>query len=97
MRYKKKPVEIEAEQFFPNKLPLPDGVETYIQEKIESPDGVKSSWNGWRIYTLEGWMEVRPLDWIITGVRGEKYPCKPDIFAETYEEVAEQNPGVKGK
>ena len=39
------------------------------------------------IVTLEGAMQANPGDWIITGVHGEKYPCKPDIFAETYEPV----------
>jgi len=38
-----------------------------------------------KIKTLEGTMVAEPGDWIITGVRGEQYPCKPDIFAETYE------------
>lgn len=39
------------------------------------------------IHTLEGDMVAEPGDWIITGVRGEVYPCKPDIFAATYEPV----------
>ena len=39
----------------------------------------------WFIGTLEGRMRVRPGDWVITGVNGERYPCKPDIFAKTYE------------
>jgi len=42
--------------------------------------------HGW-IDTLEGGHIVCPGDWIITGVAGEQYPCKPDIFAATYEEV----------
>lgn len=37
------------------------------------------------IGTLEGVLTARPGDWIITGVKGERYPCKPDIFAATYE------------
>lgn len=37
------------------------------------------------IKTPEGFHEVTPGDWIITGVKGERYPCKPDIFAATYE------------
>lgn len=41
------------------------------------------------IKTLEGDMKVSPGDWIITGVKGEKYACKPDIFEMTYEEVVE--------
>lgn len=36
------------------------------------------------IDTLEGKMKASPGDWIITGVNGEKYPCKPDIFKKTY-------------
>ena len=39
------------------------------------------------ISTLEGVMTAQPGDWIITGVNGEKYPCKPDIFEKTYEPV----------
>lgn len=41
------------------------------------------------IETLEGVMHAEPGDWIITGVNGEKYPCKPDIFEKTYEPVEE--------
>jgi len=39
------------------------------------------------IPTLEGYMTAEPGDWIITGVKGEQYPCKPDIFEATYEKV----------
>ena len=39
------------------------------------------------IETLEGVMHTEPGDWIITGVNGERYPCKPDIFEKTYEPV----------
>jgi len=39
------------------------------------------------IETLEGTMRAEKGDWIITGVQGERYPCKPDIFALTYEAV----------
>lgn len=40
-----------------------------------------------QIETLEGIMTASPGDWIITGVNGEQYPCKPDIFEKTYEPV----------
>ena len=46
--------------------------------------------HGW-IDTLEGGHTVCPGDWIITGVAGERYPCKPDIFEQTYEEVDSLN------
>ena len=39
------------------------------------------------IQTLEGVMKASPGDWIIRGVKGELYPCKPDVFEATYEEV----------
>ena len=39
------------------------------------------------IQTLEGPLRAAPGDWIITGLRGEQYPCKPDIFEKTYELV----------
>ena len=41
------------------------------------------------IETLEGKMHADPGDWIITGVNGEQYPCKPDIFEKTYEPVSD--------
>lgn len=41
------------------------------------------------IKTLEGTLEADVGDWIITGVNGEKYPCKPDIFQKTYEPIEE--------
>ena len=43
------------------------------------------------IVTLEGTMRADPGDWIITGVKGERYPCKPDIFAATYEPVEDSH------
>lgn len=42
-----------------------------------------------RIETLEGIMTASPGDYIITGVNGEQYPCKPDIFEKTYERVSD--------
>ena len=42
------------------------------------------------INTLEGKMLASPGDWIITGVNGEQYPCKPDIFQKTYDEMTNQ-------
>ena len=44
------------------------------------------------IHTLEGDVVGNEGDWLITGVAGEQYPCKPDIFEETYERVSENDP-----
>ena len=43
-----------------------------------------------RVRTLNGWVEVTPPEYVIVGVAGEVYPCKPDIFEETYELVPER-------
>lgn len=79
VKFRKKPIVVEAEQWFPGSV---------IDEvKLKDPIGPV-----WYIETLEGKMRVSPGDWIITGVIGEKYSCKPDIFAATYEEVGEEKP-----
>lgn len=44
------------------------------------------------IQTLEGVMHAAPGDWIITGIRGEQYPCKPDVFERTYERADKNLP-----
>ena len=105
--YRKKPVVIQAHQWFKNGDHPDDGNETfadgeYAGEKYEGrvvryfrrPDvpgtrqcsacGETFHVHGW-IDTLEGGHIVCPGDWIITGVAGERYPCKPRIFAATYE------------
>ena len=79
-KYRKKPVVIEAVQYTEDMRvndKLPDGV--YIVPTAEGDMPV--------IHTLEGDMIVRHGDYVITGVMGEKYPCKPNIFEATYEEV----------
>lgn len=77
MKFRKKPVVIEATQWFKNG----DHPEVYAKHDSARPVGY--------IKTLEGNHIVTPGDWIITGIKGEHYPCKPDIFAATYEEVKE--------
>lgn len=89
--YRKKPVVIEAVQFTQelrdsivlDKAPRPDGVEMGGAYYNETRREVHSAY--FYIETLEGRMEVSINDWIITDVNGEHYPCKPDIFAKTYE------------
>lgn len=76
-KYRKRPIIIEAEQWFPGKEiqgiypKFPSGKKVFL------------------IDTLEGTLTVTEGDWIITGVNGEKYPCKPDIFEKSYEPVEE--------
>ncbi len=86
-KFRKKPVVIEA-------MRLEAG------SREDAAFWIGESFDGWqtclpghaellRIRTLEGVMEASDGDWIIKGVAGEFYPCKPDIFATTYESVAD--------
>ena len=112
MKYKKKPVVIDATQWFKNgdhpedncmmlqKQFEPDLTdrgflsEGKIVRYFRRPDVPADKYcehchrmmevHGW-IDTLEGGHIVCPGDWIITGIKGENYPCKPDIFEATYE------------
>jgi len=89
-KYRKKPVVIHAEQYLPNKTPRPSGVvELPLVRKEElAKKGDYAPGMMW-IETLEGGHVVTPGDYIITGVKGERYPCKEDIFLTTYEPVPE--------
>lgn len=98
MRFRKKPVVIEASQWFKNGDHPADvslvGREGAVVRYYRHPNvpgdkpceqcGKPHDIHGW-IDTLEQGHRVCPGDWIITGVKGERYPCKPDIFAATYD------------
>ena len=82
MRFRKKPVVIDAVQY----VGQPDEELGLTRCGCDAGKGLACSGCGKPlIETLEGDMAVSPNDWIITGVKGERYPCKPDIFAATYE------------
>jgi len=96
-KYRKKPIVVDAAVY---KKGLEDGWERGSHCAIEATDKEINaiSENDWLtamscdivkpyIETLEGKHYIGVGDYIITGVRGERYPCKPDIFVETYEEV----------
>ena len=78
--WRKKPVVIEARQ-----LTTQNGPELWEWADSKPTYGPDGFVDGLAIYTLEGRMRAEFGDWIIKGVKGEFYPCKPDIFAETYE------------
>jgi hypothetical protein len=85
-KYRKKPVEVEAWQFTKENYHV--GVPYQFRHKNVS---VWSQYGGdvieGEIKTLEGKMKISENDYIIKGVKGEFYPCKPDIFEATYEMV----------
>ncbi len=93
MKFRKKPVIINAEQWFPGSDL--DGVEEFETELHysygllmgEREYNVGPKRRVGKIKTLEGGLYIEPGDWVITGIKGEKYPCKPDIFEATYEKV----------
>lgn len=89
-KFRKKPVVIEAVQYTGKKIPV-EAVPRWLVDAMfdrtvtpSADDTVKELY----VATLEGRMTVSVGDWIIRGVKGEIYPCKPDIFEATYE-VAE--------
>lgn len=112
--FRKRPVEIQAHEWFGNGDHPADNVGETLHDPLSDSDykrcegaivrffrhpdvpgisecrvdncGRAMHDHGW-IDTLEGGHRVCPGDWIITGVQGERYPCKPDIFAATYEPV----------
>ena len=93
MRYRKKPVEIEAIKWTGYNL---NEVIDFVGESLlyEIYDdawkvGKAPVMVDMKIKTLEGNMTVSTGDYIIKGVQGEFYPCKPDIFEQTYEPVSE--------
>lgn len=77
MKYRKKPVVIEAEQYN-------NGVITFFLNPALC-FGCGEIDHSPHIHTMEGPLKVVDGDWIIQGVKGEFYPCKPDIFEQTYE------------
>lgn len=92
-RFRKKPVVIEAVQYGG----ALDGLPIFTGDG-EGPEWLCAMLGDGRItqgqicldiHTLEGVMAAAPNDWIIRGVMGEVYPCKPEIFEATYEPVAE--------
>ena len=76
-KYRKKPVVIDAVQY--------DGDTGHLPYEFGHEITRSTVGGSCFISTLEGEMECRVGDWIIRGVKGEHYPCKPDIFAATYD------------
>lgn len=85
-KFRKKPIEIEAIQFDGSFEMALQFSKQYGDEIITDPD-TNDFLGGIVIQTLEGGMVATKDVWIITGIKGERYPCKPDIFEATYESV----------
>ena len=81
-KFRKKPVTIEAVQY--NGINWLD-----ITNFINFETDIRPFTDHLEILTLEGVMKAEPGDWIIKGIAGEFYPCKPDIFEKSYDEVSD--------
>ncbi len=101
-KFRKKPVIVEAEQYRPG---MEDGFLCICDSAfagLETMPCKQEECRYWKLFgadclhrapyieTLEGAHIVSEGDWIITGVKGERYPCKPDVFKRTYEPVEEE-------
>lgn len=82
MKFIKKPIPIEAVQW------TGDNVDEIMNFMGDNPP-VFDYWNRITIQTLEGEMKASVGSWIIRGPKGEYYPCRQDIFEETYEQISE--------
>ena len=96
-KFRKKPIVIEAVQwlgFVNEELSKELGItRSKIPEKYwhdKCGECLLDMFCHGHISTLEGRHIVCPNDWIITGIKGEKYPCKPDIFKATYDPVEDK-------
>lgn len=98
-KFTKKPVTVEAVKYEPGEK-IEDGFEQWdANDAISRHGGTMSEKDKARYWfrsstglcfapyidTLEGRHYISPGDWVITGIKGERYPCKPDIFAATYD------------
>lgn len=90
-RYKTKPCEIEAIQFtnasIDEVIEFTEGKAQLCHDLVYRINRPQSDGNYLLIETLEGLMKATQGDYIIRGLRGEFYPCKPDVFEKKYEEI----------
>jgi hypothetical protein len=83
--FRKKPVVIEAVEYAHGKVPIESLPGWYIDAMMSHRIYADENSDDLIIKTLEGEMHASRGDWIIRGVKGEVYPCKPDIFEATYD------------
>lgn len=91
-KWRKKPIVIEAFKWTGGEDQTEDP--EWIREAIENKDAWIVGWMddtppGLFMHTLEGTMQAQSGDYVIRGIKGEIYPCKPDIFEATYEFVSD--------
>lgn len=90
--YRKKPVVVEAWKFTRKALEVKPEWVIYDEKRVVGkPDSFTGDIVLLLLNTIEGHVWAEEGDYIIKGVKGEVYPCKPDIFEQTYEKVEDEN------
>lgn len=84
-KYRKKPIVVDVYELYGE-----EHIPVWLEEALANGIASQTEFNGMLIKTLEGIMFANEGDYIIRGVHGELYPCKPDIFNETYELVEKE-------
>jgi len=87
MKFRKKPVEVEAIQYLREENIM--AIQDFFGEENGRTLKYAPVSNEYFIRTLEGDMKLTKGDWVIKGINGEFYPCKPNIFEKTYEKLNE--------
>lgn len=87
MRYRKRPLEVEAVKWEPSRKPS-EYPQWLWDNLAKNPERFDASSGVVALHTLEGVMRANPGDYIVRGIKGELYPVKPGIFEESYEEVS---------
>lgn len=94
MRFRKKPVVIEASCYDPNDVTSRQRLINWMgdacRHTVIDDAGCEQESLNLYIRTLEGDMRISPGDWVIQGTAGEFYPCKPDVFADVYEPAEDE-------
>ena len=88
-KYRKRPIVIEAEQFVHPADNVDGVIPGFVSGCLSTNENGVGCPDSPHIHTLEGPLHVSMLDWIIRGIAGEVYPCKPDIFERAYEAVVD--------
>lgn len=91
MKFRKKPIVVDAIQWRANEMLLKEIMDFFGGLKAIGAKSIGKHKGNLIITTLEGDMTASDGDYIIMGVQGELYPCKPDIFEQTYEPVIDQS------
>ena len=82
-KYRNKPVVVDAYRWPTEGITVPPAPDQFLRSKARFFCVVPK----WELLTLRGWVPIQPGDWMVRGGEGDWWPCKPSVFAATYEEA----------